>query len=160
VKLLAIFTPEHGPAGVADEKVPPSADSVTGLPIHSLFWRDKRPTEKARSSDTLVFDIQDVGARFYTYLTTLGYALESAAEKGKDFYVLDRPNPITGLAVQGPVLEKQLRSFTGYFPMPIRYGMTIGELARMFNAENKIGANLHVVKCMAISGRIGSTKPA
>ena len=147
VKLLSIFTPEHGPAGLADEKVPSSADSATGLPIHSLYGETKRPTEKALEGlDALVFDIQDVGARFYTYLTTLGYALESAAEKGKDFYVLDRPNPITGLAVQGPVLEKQLRSFTGYFPMPIRYGMTIGELARMFNEENRIGARLHVVK--------------
>ena len=147
VKLVSIFTPEHGPAGLADEKIASSADSVTGLPIHSLYGETKRPTEKALEGlDILVFDIQDVGARFYTYLTTLGYALESAAENGKDFYVLDRPNPITGLAVQGPVLEKELRSFTGYFPMPIRYGMTIGELARMFNVENKIGANLHVVK--------------
>jgi uncharacterized protein YbbC (DUF1343 family)/CubicO group peptidase (beta-lactamase class C family) len=147
VKLLSIFTPEHGPAGLADEKVPSSADSATGLPVHSLYGEIKRPTEKALADlDALVFDIQDVGTRFYTYLTTLGYAMESAAEKGKDFYVLDRPNPITGLSVQGPILEKELRSFTGYFPMPIRYGMTIGEVARMFNTENKIGVKLHVVK--------------
>jgi uncharacterized protein YbbC (DUF1343 family)/CubicO group peptidase (beta-lactamase class C family) len=147
VKLVSIFTPEHGPAGLADTKVPSSTDSATGLPIHSLYGESKRPTEKALADlDALVFDIQDVGARFYTYLTTLGYALESAAEKGKDFYVLDRPNPITGLSVQGPVLDARLRSFAGYFPMPVRYGMTIGEAAQMFNAENKIGANLHVLK--------------
>ena len=147
VKLVSIFAPEHGPAGLADAKIPSSADPATGLPIHSLYGESKRPTEKALADlDALVFDIQDVGARFYTYLTTLGYALESAAEKGKDFYVLDRPNPITGLSVQGPVLDARLRSFAGYFPMPVRYGMTIGEAARMFNAENKIGANLHVVK--------------
>ena len=147
VKLVSIFAPEHGPAGLADAKVPSSKDPATGLPVHSLYGESRRPTEKALADlDALVFDIQDVGTRFYTYLTTLGYALETAAEKGKDFYVLDRPNPITGVSVQGPVLDVQLRSFTGYFPMPVRYGMTIGEAARMFNGENKIGANLHVVK--------------
>jgi uncharacterized protein YbbC (DUF1343 family) len=96
--------------------------------------------------DAVVFDIQDAGARFYTYITTLGYAMEAAAEKGKPFYVLDRPNPITGISVQGPVLDKELRSFTGYFSLPVRHGMTVGELAQMFNAENKIGAKLHVIK--------------
>jgi uncharacterized protein YbbC (DUF1343 family)/CubicO group peptidase (beta-lactamase class C family) len=147
VKLLSVFAPEHGPAGLADTKVSSSTDPATGLPIHSLYGESKRPTEKALADlDALVFDIQDVGARFYTYLTTLGYALEAAAEKGKEIYVLDRPNPITGLAVQGPVLDPRLKSFAGYFPMPVRYGMTIGEAARMFNAENRIGAILHVVK--------------
>jgi uncharacterized protein YbbC (DUF1343 family)/CubicO group peptidase (beta-lactamase class C family) len=147
VKLVAIFAPEHGASGLADEKVPSSTDPATGLTVHSLYGETKRPAEKALADlDALVFDIQDVGARFYTYLTTLGYALESAAEKGKEFYVLDRPNPITALSVQGPVLDPRLKSFTGYFPMPVRYGMTLGEAARMFNEENKIGAHLHVVK--------------
>jgi uncharacterized protein YbbC (DUF1343 family) len=146
-KLVSIFTPEHGLAGLADEKVPSSKDSATGLPVYSLYGETKRPTEKSLADlDAMVFDIQDAGARFYTYVTTLGYALEAAAAAGKEFYVLDRPNPLTGLAVQGPVLEKELRSFTGYFPMPVRHGMTVGEAARMFNGENQIGAKLHVVK--------------
>ena len=96
--------------------------------------------------DTLVFDIQDVGARFYTYITTLGYCLEAAGKKGIEFYVLDRPNPINGVDVDGPVLDPDLRSFIGYFPMPIRHGMTVGELAEMFNRENHLNASLHVIK--------------
>jgi hypothetical protein len=95
--------------------------------------------------DALVFDIQDIGARFYTYITTMAYAMEEAAKHGKPFYVLDRPNPITGSVVEGPVLDDELRSFIGYFPMPIRHGMTAGELARMFNQERSIGADLHVI---------------
>ena len=93
-----------------------------------------------------MFDIQDAGVRFYTYITTLGYAMEAAAKKGIAFYVLDRPNPLTASAVQGPVMEWDLKSFTGYFPLPVRHGMTVGELAQMFNTENKIGVKLHVVK--------------
>ncbi len=85
--------------------------------------------------DALVFDIQDAGARFYTYITTMGYAMEAAAKKGIAFYVLDRPNPVTGAIVQGPVMDKDMKSFTGYFPLPVRHGMTVGELAEMFNAE-------------------------
>ena len=96
--------------------------------------------------DVLVFDIQDVGARFYTYITTMAYAMEAAAEHGVPFYVLDRPNPITGALVEGPVLDEELRSFIGYFPMPIRHGMTVGELARMFNQERAIGARLEVIE--------------
>jgi uncharacterized protein YbbC (DUF1343 family) len=95
--------------------------------------------------DALVFDVQDAGVRFYTYITTMGYAMEDAAQKGILFYVLDRPNPITGSRVQGPVLEEDLRSFTGYFPLPVRHGMTVGELAAMFNGENRIGAKLKVI---------------
>ncbi len=147
VKLTSIFSPEHGPMGLADQKVSSSVDPVTGLPVHSLYGEVKRPTEKMLEGlDALVFDIQDAGARFYTYITTLGYAMEAAAENGKAFYVLDRPNPVTSISVQGPVLDKELRSFTGYFPLPVRHGMTAGELAQMFNTENKIGARLHVVK--------------
>jgi uncharacterized protein YbbC (DUF1343 family) len=90
--------------------------------------------------------MQDVGARFYTYITTLGYCLEAAGKKGIEFYVLDRPNPINGVMVDGPVLDPDLRSFVDYFPMPIRHGMTVGELAEMFNRENHLNARLHVVK--------------
>jgi uncharacterized protein YbbC (DUF1343 family) len=96
--------------------------------------------------DALVFDIQDAGARFYTYITTMGYAMEACAKKRIPFYVLDRPNPITASLVQGPILDRDLRSFTGYFPLPVRHGMTVGELAKLFNAEMKIGAKLHVIK--------------
>jgi len=96
--------------------------------------------------DALVFDIQDIGVRFYTYITTMGYALEAAAKRGLAFYVLDRPNPLTGSSVQGPVMDRDLKSFTGYFPLPVRHGMTIGELAQMFNDENKIRAKLHIIK--------------
>jgi uncharacterized protein YbbC (DUF1343 family) len=96
--------------------------------------------------NALVFDIQDAGARFYTYITTMGYAMEACAKKGIPFYVLDRPNPINASLVQGPVLDSNLRSFTGYFPLPVRHGMTVGELAKMFNAEKKIGVKLNVVK--------------
>src|SRR5262249_20958795 len=96
--------------------------------------------------DTLVFDIQDIGCRFYTYATTLGYVLESAGAQGLRVVVLDRPNPVGGLAVEGPVLDRKLESFVGYQPLPIRPGMTMGELAGLFNEERKIKASLHVVK--------------
>ena len=96
--------------------------------------------------DVLVFDIQDAGVRFYTYITTMGYMMEAAAKKGIKFYVLDRPNLITASFVQGPVMDRDLKSFTGYFPLPVRYGMTAGELARMFNAEYRIGAKLTIIK--------------
>jgi hypothetical protein len=147
VKLVSLFTPEHGPMGMADGKVLSTIDSATGLPVQSLYGEVKRPSEKMLEElDALVFDIQDAGARFYTYITTMAYAMEVAAESGKPFYVLDRPNPITGLSVQGPILDQELKSFTGYYPMPIRHGMTVGELAQMFNTENRIGAKLHVIK--------------
>ena len=96
--------------------------------------------------DAVVFDVQDSGARFYTYVTTMAYAMEEAARRGIDFYVLDRPNPISCAAVQGPIMDADLKSFTGYFPLPTRHGMTVGELAEMFNHENHIGARLHVIK--------------
>ncbi len=130
-----------------DETVPFSTEPATGLPVFSLYGKVKRPTEEMLDGiDALVFDVQDSGARFYTYITTMGYAMEAAARKGIAFYVLDRPNPITASKVEGPVLDSDLRSFTGYFPLPVRHGMTVGELARMFNVENRIGADLHVVK--------------
>jgi uncharacterized protein YbbC (DUF1343 family)/CubicO group peptidase (beta-lactamase class C family) len=146
VKLKAIFTPEHGISGQAESKVPSGRDEATKLPVYSLYGDNLRPTAKMlKGIDVLIFDVQDAGARFYTYLSTLGYAMEAAAQKGIPFYVLDRPNPINASLVQGPVMDGDFISFTGYFPLPWRHGMTLGELARMFNEENKIGVLLKVV---------------
>lgn len=147
VKLVSIFVPEHGLFGNMDEKIPSGTDPATGLPVHSLYGDVERPTEKMLDGlDAMVFDIQDAGVRFYTYLTTMGYAMEAAAEKGIVFYVLDRPNPITGSMVQGPILDEDLKSSVGYFPLPVRHGMTVGELAQMFKTENEINVRLHVAK--------------
>lgn len=149
VKLVALFSPEHGLEGSASAgaKVASSRDAATGLPVYSLYGDVERPTaQMLEGIDTLVFDMQDVGARFYTYITTLGYCLETAGKNGIEFYVLDRPNPINGAEVDGPVLDPDLRSFIGYFSMPIRHGMTVGELAEMFNRENHLNAKLHVIK--------------
>lgn len=147
LKLKAVFSPEHGITGKNDEKVASATDAATGLPVYSLYGDIKYPTEKMLEDlDALVFDMQDTGARFYTYMTTMGYAMEAAAKKGISFYVLDRPNPITGSIVQGPVSDENFRSFTSYFPLPVRHGMTIGELAGMFNTEKRIGAKLNVLK--------------
>jgi uncharacterized protein YbbC (DUF1343 family)/CubicO group peptidase (beta-lactamase class C family) len=149
VKLTAIFSPEHGLEGRLDQPdVGNTVDAATGVPVHSLYQGDnRRPRAEAlQDLDVLIFDIQDVGARFYTYLTTMAYALEEAAKHKLPFYVLDRPNPITGHFVEGPVLEAAHRSFIGYFPVPVRHGMTAGELALLFNGERSIGADLTVVK--------------
>lgn len=146
VHLAAIFSPEHGLDGKADAKVASGTEAATLLPVHSLYGNVLRPTDAMLNGlDALVFDLQDAGARFYTYITTMAYAMEAAARKGIDFYVLDRPNPIDGVHVQGPILDRDLTSFTGYFPLPVRHGMTVGELARLFNAENKINAKLHLI---------------
>jgi len=147
VSLVKIFSPEHGLSGKLEGRVRHTRDSLTGLPVYSLYGDNLKPSKKMLDGlDALVFDIQDAGTRFYTYITTLGYAMEAAAKKGIAFYVLDRPNPLTGSRVQGPMMDKDTKSFTGYFPLPIRHGMTVGELAEMFNVENKIGVMLHVVK--------------
>jgi uncharacterized protein YbbC (DUF1343 family) len=147
VKLLALFSPEHGLEGQADSRVPSGRDAATGLPVYSLYGDTERPTDRMLEGlDALVFDIQDAGVRFYTYITTLGYCLEAAAQKGIEFYVLDRPNPINGDEVQGPILDDDLRSFVAYYSLPIRHGMTVGELAEMFNNENHLGAKLHFIK--------------
>jgi uncharacterized protein YbbC (DUF1343 family)/CubicO group peptidase (beta-lactamase class C family) len=146
VKLEAIFTPEHGLTGKVDAKVGNSRDPGTGLPVYSLYGESLRPKpEQLKGLEVLVFDVQDAGARFYTYMSTMGLSMAAAARQGIEFLVLDRPNPITARAVSGPVLDADLKGFTGYFPMPVRHGMTLGELARMFNAENAVGANLQVV---------------
>jgi uncharacterized protein YbbC (DUF1343 family)/CubicO group peptidase (beta-lactamase class C family) len=147
VKLRAIFSPEHGLSGEEDRKISGSREPLTGLPVYSLYGEVKKPTQKMLDGlDALAFDIQDAGTRFYTYITTMGCAMEAAAKKRIPFYILDRPNPVTGVLVQGPIMDRDLKSFTGYFPLPIRHGMTVGELAAMFNGENKIGANLKVIK--------------
>ena len=146
VKLAAIFSPEHGLLGRDDGKVKSITEPVTGLPVYSLYGAMTAPTDQMLDGlDALVFDLQDAGARFYTYISTMGYAMEAAAKKGIDFYVLDRPNPINASVVQGPVMDEDLKSFTGYFPLPVRHGMTVGELAGMFNVEAKIHAKLHVI---------------
>ncbi|MDX2180140.1 MAG: DUF1343 domain-containing protein [Bryobacteraceae bacterium] len=146
VKIAAIYSPEHGIAGKEDhENVANSEDSKTGIRIWSLYsGPQRRPSEASlRGVDTLVFDIQDIGARFYTYLSTMANAMEEAAKRKLPFVVLDRPNPITGTHVEGPMLDPALQSFIGIRPIPVRHGMTLGELARMINVEVK--ADLRVV---------------
>lgn len=146
VQLVALFSPEHGLKGVDDARVADSTDALTGLKVYSLYGQTYRPTaEMLAGIDTLVFDIQDIGTRFYTYIATLGYAMEEAARHNIRVVVLDRPNPITGARVCGPLNDRD-GEFTAYHAVPLVHGMTVGELARMFNAERKIGADLHVVK--------------
>jgi uncharacterized protein YbbC (DUF1343 family)/CubicO group peptidase (beta-lactamase class C family) len=147
VQLIALFSPEHGIRGLADEKVSDSRDETTGLPIYSLYGETRRPKqEQLADLDALVFDIQDIGARFYTYISTLGNVMEEAAKAKKPLFVLDRPNPIGGLAVEGPIADADKLSFIAHHRLPVRHGMTIGELAQLFNAERKIGCDLRVIK--------------
>ncbi|HWR54402.1 MAG TPA: exo-beta-N-acetylmuramidase NamZ domain-containing protein [Bryobacteraceae bacterium] len=149
VNVVAVFSPEHGLTGSEDhENIGHGKDAATGVPIWSLYaGKDRRPTDQMlRGVDTLMFDIQDIGARFYTYVTTMAYAMEEAARRRIPFWVLDRPNPITGTHIEGPPLDDDLRSFVGYMDMPLRHGLTAGELARMFNAKNRIGADLTVIE--------------
>lgn len=149
VRLTAIFSPEHGFFGKEDrEGIADTVDAKTGIKVFSLYAeKNRRPTAAMlHGIDALVFDIQDVGARFYTYVSTMAYAMEEAAKLHIPFYVLDRPNPITGVHVEPPLLDRDKLSFIGYFPLPLRHGMTIGELAKLFNAENHIGADLTVVQ--------------
>jgi uncharacterized protein YbbC (DUF1343 family)/CubicO group peptidase (beta-lactamase class C family) len=147
VKLVAIFSPEHGLLGKADSRVPSGTDPTTRLPVYSLYGKTERPTDAMlQGVDTLVYDIQDAGVRYYTFVTTLGYCLEAAAKHHLAFYVLDRPNPINGFSVQGPILDPDLKSFVAYFQLPVRHGMTVGELAEMFNQEEHLGVQLQVIK--------------
>jgi uncharacterized protein YbbC (DUF1343 family)/CubicO group peptidase (beta-lactamase class C family) len=153
LKLVALFSPEHGLRGIADTNVGDTRDEKTGLPVYSLYEQDRRrpAPDMLKGIDTLVFDIQDVGTRFYTYMTTCGYGMEEAAKNKIRFVVLDRPNPINGYDIEGPVADRELTeqpsfSFTSYHPIPVRYGMTIGELAMLFNSERKSGADLTVIK--------------
>ena len=148
IRVAALYSPEHGFQGTEDhEGIGNSTDAKTGIKIWSLFaGQSRRPSvEMLRGIDAMVFDIQDIGARFYTYVSTMAYAMEECAKAHIPFYVLDRPNPITGVHVEPPVLDPDQLSFVGYFPLPLRHGMTMGELAKLFNAENHIGADLNVV---------------
>ena len=152
ISLEAIFSPEHGVAGALDTTdIGNSKDTATGVPVYSVYGvgdAARRPSmDVLKTLDAVVFDIQDAGVRFYTYETTLGYFLEAAAKAGIEMIVLDRPNPITGSFVQGPVADEGRQSFTDYWTVPVRHGMTMGELAKMFNAERGggIGAKLTVV---------------
>jgi len=150
VQLTAIFSPEHGLQGFADTpEVGNSKDSATGLTVYSVYGdtdAKRRPSpEQLQNLDVIVFDIQDAGVRFYTYETTLGYFLEAAAKAGKPIVVLDRPAPLNGAYVQGPVSDNGQASFVNYYAVPIRHGMTVGELARLYNAERGAKANLTVV---------------
>jgi uncharacterized protein YbbC (DUF1343 family) len=147
VKLVALFSPEHGIRGTFDARVSSTTDEATGLPVYSLYGETERPTDAMLAGlDVLVFDIQDAGVRFYTYITTMGYAMEAAAAYHVAFYVLDRPDPLGGESIEGPMLDRDRINFVGYFPMPVRMAMTLGEMAQMFNAEKKIGCDLHIIR--------------
>jgi uncharacterized protein YbbC (DUF1343 family)/CubicO group peptidase (beta-lactamase class C family) len=147
VKLVALFSPEHGIRGVLDANVASTVDEKTKLPIYSLYGDTQRPTDAMLDGvDVLVVDLQDIGTRFWTYATTTAYVLEAAAKRKAAVFVLDRPDPIDGWAIEGPALDKDATGLTGYFPpMPIRHGLTLGELAALYNGENKIGADLTIV---------------
>ncbi|MBT7423494.1 MAG: DUF1343 domain-containing protein [Candidatus Marinimicrobia bacterium] len=149
VNLKVIFSPEHGLFGEAADGEKVSYDQIKSFPkVISLYGENRKPTiEQLSGIDLIVYDIQDIGARFYTYISTLGLVMEAAAEANITVIVLDRPNPISGIKVEGPILEIQNQSFVGYYPIPIRYGLTIGELAIMINGENWIDKtpNLEVV---------------
>jgi uncharacterized protein YbbC (DUF1343 family)/CubicO group peptidase (beta-lactamase class C family) len=150
VQLTAIFSPEHGVTGALDTtKIGNSRDAATGVPVYSVYGGTdaarRPPLDVLRNLDAVVIDLQDAGVRFYTYETTLGYFLEAAAKTGVTILVLDRPNPISGAIVQGPMSQPGHENFTNYGPVPVRHGMTLGELAQMFNAEHNIHAKLTVI---------------
>lgn len=148
VDLRMLFGPEHGIRGDRDEKVSDAVDPDTGLPIYSLYGRSLSPdVELLKSLDALVFDIQDIGCRFYTYISTMGLCMEACARAGIHFVVLDRPNPIGGVLTEGPIADADSLSFTAWHTIPVRHGMTVGELARLFNAERGIHAGLLAVPC-------------
>jgi uncharacterized protein YbbC (DUF1343 family) len=149
VELTALYGPEHGVRGDAQagSYVEYYIDEATGLPVYSLYGQTRKPTpEMLENIDVLLFDIQDVGTRFYTYIYTMAYAMEAAQDKGIPFIVLDRPNPLGGQKVEGPVLDPDYASFVGNYPIPLRHGMTVGELAKLFNEVFEIGADLTVVQ--------------
>jgi len=150
VRLSALFSPEHGFTGTSDENEIASGTYALpdggSIPLYSLYGATKAPTpEMLRGLDALVFDIQDIGTRFYTYSATMGMAMEAAAKAGMEFIVLDRPDPVNGEIVEGPILDDDIRHLTAYFPVPVRHGMTMGELARLHNVLGRVGAQLQVV---------------
>jgi len=148
VKIVALFSPEHGLYGTLDEQVGHGVDDKTGLKVWSLYGKTRRPTaEMLAGVDTIVFDIQDVGARFYTYSATMGICMEEAAKNKLAMFVLDRPNPITGLNVDGPTADEKHLGFTAFRRIPVAHGLTFGELAQLFNKEfGGINCDLHVIK--------------
>jgi uncharacterized protein YbbC (DUF1343 family) len=147
VMLVKLFAPEHGIRGALDAKISDSTDEKTGLPILSLYGETRKPKpEHLQDLDALVYDIQDIGCRFYTYPSTMGLAIEAAAENGKEIFVLDRANPITSTMIDGPVLAEP-PTFVGFYPVTLRHGMTVGELAKMYNADKNLNARLTVVAC-------------
>ena len=148
VQLLALFSPEHGIKGTLDTTlISNSRDGATGLKIFSLYGESREPAEDMLEGiDTLVFDIQDIGTRYYTYISTMGNAMRAAARHGLRFMVLDRPNPINGSEVTGPVLDDGSQSFVGFHRIPVRHGMTVGELAMLFNAELQMNLDLEVIR--------------
>ncbi len=148
IELRAIYAPEHGFRGdrPAGSYVPSYTDERTGLPVYSLYGPSRKPgAEMLRGVDVLLYDIQDVGDRAYTYISTLAYVMQAAKAQGKSVWVLDRPNPLGGAIVEGPVLDPRFSSFIGLYPIAVRHGLTVGELARMFNDRFGIGADLHVI---------------
>jgi uncharacterized protein YbbC (DUF1343 family) len=149
VRIVAVYSPEHGFRGDrnAGAAVASYVDPQTNLPVYSLYGASRHPTQAMLAGvDVLLFDIQDVGSRAYTYVSTMAYAMQGARAFGKEFWVLDRPNPIGGTIVEGPVLEPPYESFIGLYPIPVRHGMTVGELAGLFNDRFGIGARLRVVR--------------
>lgn len=149
VSLVAMFGPEHGIRGEYDmPNIDNSIDSVTGLPVYSLYGPNRAPVaEQLDKIDTLVFDIQDVGCRFYTYSATLGLLLEAASANNRLVMVLDRPNPINGLQMEGPLADPDRLNFTAHHPIPVRHGMTMGELAHLFKAERHLSCELEIIRC-------------
>jgi uncharacterized protein YbbC (DUF1343 family) len=160
VKLAALFSPEHGIRGnvEAGKKIDTSRDEKTGLPVYSLYGKTQRPTdEMLQGVDVLLFDMQDIGARPYTFVWTMAMAMEEAAKRKIPFVVLDRPNPITA-EIDGPLMHMDVRNvtqpITGYYAVPLRHGMTVGEIARYYNQEAKVGADLHVVPAAGWGGDV------
>jgi len=150
VNLTALYGPEHGVRGdIADgQEIPSGKDPRTGVAVHSLYGPTKKPTpEMLAGVDVVLYDLQDIGSRFYTYTYTMSYVMQACAENNKQFIVLDRPNPVNGLAVEGNILDTNFASFIGLHPIPIRHGMTVGELAMLFNGQLGFGADLEVVTC-------------
>jgi uncharacterized protein YbbC (DUF1343 family)/CubicO group peptidase (beta-lactamase class C family) len=146
VELVSLFSPEHGIRGMLDDNVGDEVDALSGLPVHSLYGERRQPSaEQLAGLDALVFDVQDIGTRFYTYISTMGMAMEAAAAHGVKFIVLDRVNPITGVRVEGPVRSGD-EMFTAWHPITVRHGMTVGELAKMFREERKIPVDLTVIE--------------
>lgn len=155
VTLVALFSPEHGIAGRREGKIGDAVDEATGLPVHSLYGETRRPTaEMLEGLDTLVFDIQDVGTRFYTYISTMGHAMEAAGEHGLLFVVLDRPNPIAPLGADGPLADRDRLAFTAYRPLPLTHGMTVGELATLFVSRFGVACDLRVVTMEGYTHRL------